>query len=101
MYDTLILNSSIILDGFEESIQFSNILGKAPGGSSTELASSIDNTLKLPSTMIGEPSFNLKVFSSTFDSILDAVKSLIRDPYGCFEQTSSTTYPMVMALQLL
>jgi len=22
-------------------------------------------------------------------------------PYGCFEQTSSTTYPMVMALQLL
>lgn len=48
--------------------------------------------------MIGQPTFNLKVFSSTFDSILDAIKSLIRTPSGCFEQTSSTTYPMVMAL---
>jgi len=51
--------------------------------------------------MIGKPTFNLKLFSSTFDSILDAVKSLIRNPSGCFEQTSSSTYPMVMALQLL
>lgn len=43
----------------------------------------------------------LKLFSTTFDSILDAIKSLIREPHGCFEQTSATTYPMVMALQLL
>ena len=32
---------------------------------------------------------------------MEAVQALIQDPNGCFEQTSSTTYPMVMALQFL
>ncbi len=32
---------------------------------------------------------------------MEAIEALISDPYGCFEQTSSTTYPMVMALQFL
>jgi len=41
------------------------------------------------------------MFAKPLDSILDAIESLIRDPYGCFEQTSSVTYPMVMALQML
>lgn len=38
--------------------------------------------------------FNEKVF-------LDGLDKLIREPYGCFEQTSSTTFPMVMLLQYL
>ena len=29
------------------------------------------------------------------------MKSLLHEPCGCFEQTSSTTYPMVMALRYL
>ena len=29
----------------------------------------------------------------------DALQSLLHEPYGCFEQTSSTSYPMVMAQQ--
>src|SRR5213594_1110796 len=29
----------------------------------------------------------------------DALQSLLREPNGCFEQTSSTSYPMVMAQQ--
>jgi uncharacterized protein YfaS (alpha-2-macroglobulin family) len=51
--------------------------------------------------MVGKPTFKVTMFSTTFDNILEAIKSLIRIPSGCFEQTSSTTYPMVMALQLL
>lgn len=35
------------------------------------------------------------------DTILNAMDALIRQPHGCFEQTSSTTYPMVMALTIL
>lgn len=47
------------------------------------------------------PTFNITLFTSMVDSLLEAVKSLIHTPCGCFEQTSATTYPMVMALQLL
>ncbi|MCA9267306.1 MAG: hypothetical protein KDA41_02495, partial [Planctomycetales bacterium] len=32
-------------------------------------------------------------------SMTEALERLIRDPNGCFEQTSSTTYPLVMAQQ--
>ena len=42
-----------------------------------------------------------KVFTSPMDNILDAIASLIRDPYGCFEQTSSVTYPLVLVLRIL
>lgn len=51
--------------------------------------------------MVGGPRFNVKVMTKQLDTILDAMSALIREPHGCFEQTSSTTYPMVMALKLL
>ena len=58
-------------------------------------------TIALAQTAIGTPAFKAFVYSTPLDSILDALNSLIRKPYGCFEQTSSTTYPMVMALKLI
>ncbi len=33
--------------------------------------------------------------------ILDGMAAMVREPHGCFEQTSSATYPNVLALQLL
>ena len=44
---------------------------------------------------------SVKLFSSSFATLFEAVESLIREPYGCFEQTSSVVYPMVMALDFL
>jgi uncharacterized protein YfaS (alpha-2-macroglobulin family) len=52
----------------------------------------------MPETIASTPYFTAKLFAKPLDSILDALESLVRDPYGCFEQTSSVTYPMVMAL---
>ncbi|WP_166819670.1 MG2 domain-containing protein [Thalassoroseus pseudoceratinae] len=39
------------------------------------------------------------VFPTPMASLTAALERLIREPYGCFEQTSSTTYPLVMAGQ--
>lgn len=39
------------------------------------------------------------VYPSPLASLTTALERLIREPYGCFEQTSSTTYPLVMAQQ--
>ncbi|GAA4830321.1 MG2 domain-containing protein [Algivirga pacifica] len=35
------------------------------------------------------------------EQLMDGVASIIREPYGCFEQVSSSTYPNLMALQLM
>jgi len=39
------------------------------------------------------------VYPTPLANLTEALARLIRDPYGCFEQTSSTTYPLVMAQQ--
>lgn len=61
-----------------------------------------DVSLDLPNGIIGGSAqvnviykpFNEKVFLTGLDK-------LVREPYGCFEQTSSSTFPMVMLLQYL
>ena len=39
------------------------------------------------------------MYPTPLASMTDALQSLLREPNGCFEQTSSTSYPMVMAQQ--
>ncbi|KAJ3426080.1 hypothetical protein M0812_28528 [Anaeramoeba flamelloides] len=49
----------------------------------------------------GSLNIEIKFYPSTLSNLLDSVKSLIRKPYGCFEQTSSVMYPMILAKQFL
>ena len=39
------------------------------------------------------------IYPTPLASLTAALERLIREPHGCFEQTSSTTYPLVMAQQ--
>lgn len=43
----------------------------------------------------------LKVYRDVEGQLLDGIESMLREPYGCFEQTSSTTYPNVFVLKYL
>lgn len=54
-----------------------------------------------PGKVVSDLDFNVMIYTQDVDKLLDAMKSLIRMPYGCFEQTSSSTYPMIMALRLI
>src|SRR5438034_3760811 len=47
----------------------------------------------------GSVSSSATVYPTPLASMTDALQSLLREPNGCFEQTSSTSYPMVMAQQ--
>src|ERR1051326_6827419 len=47
----------------------------------------------------GSVSSSVTVYRTPLASMTDALQSLLREPNGCFEQTSSTSYPMVMAQQ--
>jgi hypothetical protein len=44
-------------------------------------------------------SFN--AYPNVMSELMSGVESILREPYGCFEQTSSSNYPNIMALQYL
>lgn len=51
----------------------------------------------IPGTLKAE----LKLFDKPEGQLLDGIESMLHEPYGCFEQTSSTTYPNVFILKYL
>jgi alpha-2-macroglobulin-like protein len=43
----------------------------------------------------------VRLYPSAFSQLVEGLDSIFQMPHGCFEQTSSTTYPNVLALQYL
>ncbi|MDF1665518.1 MAG: hypothetical protein P1V97_27405, partial [Planctomycetota bacterium] len=43
----------------------------------------------------------VKISTNPLVESLDGIENLIREPHGCFEQTSSTTYPNALILSYL
>jgi len=43
----------------------------------------------------------VKIYPGAFSQVVEGLESIFRMPYGCFEQTSSTTYPNVLVLNYL
>lgn len=41
------------------------------------------------------------IYTDIVGNVMDGIESLIRQPYGCFEQVSSTTYPNILILKYL
>jgi TonB-dependent SusC/RagA subfamily outer membrane receptor len=44
---------------------------------------------------------HLRLFQNLEGQLLDGIESMLREPGGCFEQTSSTTYPNIYVLKYL
>ncbi|MGQ9461904.1 MAG: MG2 domain-containing protein [Candidatus Fervidibacter sp.] len=58
--------------------------------------------LSIPHEAIdGASNLFVKVYAGAFTQVLDGLENLLRMPFGCFEQTSSVTYPNVLVLQYL
>ena len=58
--------------------------------------------LSVPQSAIeGSAQTLLKIYPSSFSQLVEGLDAVFRQPYGCFEQTSSTTYPNVLALDYL
>ena len=43
----------------------------------------------------------LRLFRGAADQAQDGLEGMLQEPYGCFEQTSSTTYPNLLVLRLI
>jgi 5-hydroxyisourate hydrolase-like protein (transthyretin family) len=66
------------------------------------LKTALSDTFVLPAAIIPDSqSLSLKFYPSRFSEVVEGMDSIFREPYGCFEQTSSTTYPNILALDYL
>ena len=54
-----------------------------------------------PQAVEGSVKAIVKIYPSSFSQLVEGLDAIFQRPYGCFEQTSSTTYPNVLALDYL
>lgn len=56
---------------------------------------SVDNLVE------GSLNADFTIYTDIIGDVMDGIEGMIRQPYGCFEQTSSATYPNIMVLKYL
>lgn len=49
----------------------------------------------------GSMKVTLTAYPSIMSDLMSGIDAILREPYGCFEQTSSSNYPNIMAMQYL
>lgn len=61
---------------------------------------SVTHTITIPKGVVPmSMTANTAVYPTPLANLTEALERMIQDPYGCFEQTSSTSYPLTMAQQ--
>ena len=69
---------------------------------SDRLTGNAEQTVTIPGEAIaGTAKILVKVYPGILSQVVEGLNALLRMPYGCFEQTSSTTYPNVLVLDYL
>jgi uncharacterized protein YfaS (alpha-2-macroglobulin family) len=62
----------------------------------------LTQTVNIPAEAIpGTQKLWVKIYPGMFSQVVDGLDAILRMPSGCFEQTSSTTYPNVLVLDYL
>jgi len=89
--DTVTRKLTVKASGFPVEINYGGLIS-----SETEFNQKIIIPQKVEP---GSLNAQVKVYPSPLASMEEALNALLREPYGCFEQTSSSTYPLVMAQQ--
>ncbi|MCX7044129.1 MAG: MG2 domain-containing protein [Candidatus Sumerlaeota bacterium] len=75
--------------GFPIALSFGGMLEKE-----------ISHSITIPKSLTeGGMTAQLAVYPTPLGNLTKALEAMIRDPCGCFEQTSSSNYPLVMAMQ--
>ncbi|MBI3184512.1 MAG: A-macroglobulin complement component [Myxococcales bacterium] len=89
--DSVTRSLSVKPRGFPVQVSFGGMLG--PGNPAVHSA-------EIPEKVVpGSVTTSIAVYPTPLANMTESLASLIREPYGCFEQTSSTTYPLTMAQQ--
>ncbi len=69
---------------------------------SDRLEGTVTKTISFPDNSIEDAnSLMLKIFPGIYSQVVEGLDGLFRMPFGCFEQTSSVTYPNILLLDYL
>lgn len=62
----------------------------------------VQQAASIPAEAIpGTQKLMVKIYPGVISQVVEGLDSMLRMPYGCFEQTSSTTYPNLMVMDYL
>jgi hypothetical protein len=62
----------------------------------------VEESVRIPQDVIpGTQTLMVKIYPGVVSQVVEGLDALLRMPFGCFEQTSSTTYPNVLVLDYL
>ncbi|OWK38899.1 hypothetical protein FRUB_06404 [Fimbriiglobus ruber] len=89
--DAILRTTRIVPDGFP-----------GVGSISDTIESRARGTITLPKDVVpGSLAVKLEVYTSTMSDLLNGLEGMLREPHGCFEQTSTANYPNTMILDYL
>jgi uncharacterized protein YfaS (alpha-2-macroglobulin family) len=89
--DTVVREIEVVPNGEPKEIVFSG-----------RLDSSVRHTVRFPETSIPDASkIFVRLYPGPLSQVIEGMDSILRMPFGCFEQTSSATYPNVLALDYM
>ena len=71
------------------------------GTARSSMAGTIEHDVDLTGAMPGTITASIVMYPSPLASMTQGVSALLREPGGCFEQTSATNYPNVMVMSYL
>jgi hypothetical protein len=88
-------------DGLREQIRVVPDGFPVSGASSDLLEASATHRLTLPRWLPGTLEVRVDVYPSTLADLQKGLAGLLREPHGCFEQSSTANYPNVLILDYL
>jgi hypothetical protein len=89
--DVVVREIEVVPNGREQNVVFNG-----------QLESNAGQTVEFPSTAIdGASKIFVRLYPGPLSQIMEGMDSILRMPGGCFEQTSSSTYPNVLALDYM
>jgi uncharacterized protein YfaS (alpha-2-macroglobulin family) len=69
---------------------------------SDRLSGDTEKTITIPAEAIpGTAQITVKIYPGILSQVVEGLDALLRLPYGCFEQTSSATYPNVLVMDYM
>ncbi|WP_338791250.1 MG2 domain-containing protein [Bernardetia sp. MNP-M8] len=89
-----------VQDRFEQEVE---VFSKGFPAAIALSGESVDKTysFEIASPVMGTSKATFTAFPSVLDDLLAGIESILREPYGCFEQTSSSTYPNLLVMDYL